>query len=297
VSFLFSSARIMKSAPQLRTLLVLGRVADLPTVWSNCLAGWWLGGGGNYWKLPFLLLGVSALYTGGAFLNDAFDAESDRQRRPERPIPSGKISAQLVWRAGFGQLVAGIFLLLFCSQLSAGAAILLAVFILLYNFSHKFFTAAPWLLGACRFWIYVIAGAAGVWGLNGWPILCGIALAFYVAGLGHVRQRKNNQRTIPFGPLLLAAPILLALTMNTGSYRLRAIWLATGFLIWTGWCVRRFFLGSAGSVAIIASNLLAGIAFVDWLAIAPQISFWPGAIVFLALFGLTKWLQKFAPTA
>ncbi len=55
----------MNSAPQLRTLLILGRVSNLPTVWSNCLAGWWLGGGGNFWKLPFLFLGVSLLDTGG----------------------------------------------------------------------------------------------------------------------------------------------------------------------------------------------------------------------------------------
>ena len=76
-------------ARQLRTLLVLGRVSNLPTVWSNCLAGWWLSGGGNFWKLPLLLLGISALYTGGMFLNDAFDADFDRQRRASRPIPSG----------------------------------------------------------------------------------------------------------------------------------------------------------------------------------------------------------------
>ena len=31
-----------KLASQLRTLLILGRVSNLPTVWSNCLAGWWL---------------------------------------------------------------------------------------------------------------------------------------------------------------------------------------------------------------------------------------------------------------
>src|SRR5476649_1795380 len=97
-------------APQLRTLLVLGRVSNLPTVWSNCLAGWWLGGGGNYRKLPLLLLGLSALYIGGMYLNDAFDEDFDRQRRPERPIPSGKISAARVWRFGFGQLGLGIFL-------------------------------------------------------------------------------------------------------------------------------------------------------------------------------------------
>ena len=99
----------MNSAPQLRTLLVLGRVSNLPTVWSNCLAGWWLGGGGNFGRLPFLFLGVSLLYTAGMFLNDAFDEGFDRQRRAERPIPSGKISAPRVWLLGFGQLALGIF--------------------------------------------------------------------------------------------------------------------------------------------------------------------------------------------
>ena len=28
-----------------RAWLVLSRGSNLPTVWSNCLAGWWLGGG------------------------------------------------------------------------------------------------------------------------------------------------------------------------------------------------------------------------------------------------------------
>src|SRR6187549_3121603 len=100
--------------PTFRTLLVLGRVSNLPTVWSNCLAGWWLGGGGNSVKLPFLLLGVSLLYVGGMFLNDAFDEPFDRQHRKERPIPSGKISAGLVWRWGFALLAVGEVLLFCC---------------------------------------------------------------------------------------------------------------------------------------------------------------------------------------
>jgi 4-hydroxybenzoate polyprenyltransferase len=74
---------------QLRALLALGRVSHLPTVWSNCLAGWWLGGHGNFSKLPLLFLGVSALYTGGMFLNDAFDADFDRSAaRNGRSLPA-----------------------------------------------------------------------------------------------------------------------------------------------------------------------------------------------------------------
>jgi len=285
----------MNSAPQIRTLLVLGRVSNLPTIWSNCLAGWWLGGGGNVWKLPFLLLGVSLLYTGGMFLNDAFDADFDQQRRPERPIPKGKITVQLVWRFGFGQLVAGFFLLLFCGQMAAGAAFFLALFILLYNFSHKFFNGAPWLMGMCRFWVYVIAGATGVWGLNGWAIFGGAALAFYVVGLSYVARRESFRGVVPLWPLLLlTSPIFLALAMNTGNFRWRAIWISVVLILWTGRSIRAIFSGGASNVSFIVSNLLAGIVFVDWIAIAPDGSRWL-SLMLLALFGATKWLQKFVP--
>ncbi len=85
-----------------RTLLILGRTSNLPTVWSNCLAGWWLGGGQNYGKLAVLLLGATLVYLGGMYLNDAFDEGFDAQYRRERPIPSGAIPANEVWRIWFG---------------------------------------------------------------------------------------------------------------------------------------------------------------------------------------------------
>lgn len=88
--------------PLLVTLLTLGRVANLPTVWSNCLAGWWLGGHENLGHLPLLFIGATLLYMGGAFLNDAFDAEYDRQHRRARPIPSGVISLKEVGCHGSG---------------------------------------------------------------------------------------------------------------------------------------------------------------------------------------------------
>ncbi len=287
------------------TLLVLGRVSNLPTVWSNCLAGWWLGGGGNLWKLPFLLLGVSLLYTGGMFLNDAFDEEFDRQRRPERPIPSGKISAALVWRYGFGLLAGGILLVLCCGKIAGAGAVVLAFFILLYDFTHKFFVASPWLMGACRFWVYIIAGATGVDGLNGFPVFGGVALALYVVGLSCLaRRRKRFPR--PDSRMAAAAGagrafILLALALNTGAFRLPAIWISILLGLWVIRCTRSIFLGGGTNVGWIVINLLAGIVLVDWLAVVPQFAMapptphWLGTMVFLALFGLTKWFQKFVP--
>src|SRR3984957_6663451 len=141
---------------QLRTLLVLGRVFNLPTVWANCVAGWWLAGGGNFWKLPLLLLGVGALYTGGMFLNDAFDVDFDRQRRPTRPIPSGAITEEWVWVYGWAGVALGILLLIVCGKITGALAVVLAVCIVVYDASPKAITASPWLIGLCRFWVYII---------------------------------------------------------------------------------------------------------------------------------------------
>jgi 4-hydroxybenzoate polyprenyltransferase len=279
-----------------RTLLILGRVSNLPTVWSNCLAGWWLGGGGNPWKLPLLFFGLSLLYTGGMFLNDAFDEEHDRLRRPERPIPSGRIAARQVWRLGFGQLAAGILVLLFCGKVAVAGAVLLAFFIVLYDFTHKFFVAAPWLMGACRFWVYVIAAATGVEGVNGFTVFCGAALAVFVVGLSFVARRERTRGKVPVWPLaLLAAPLALALVMNTDGYLPPAICISAVLGLWIVRCVRSLVLGGATNVGWIVSNLLAGIVLVDWLAVAPQISRWLSVFVFLLLLGLTKWFQKYVP--
>jgi hypothetical protein len=285
-----------KFLPQLRTLLILGRVSNLPTGWSNCLAGWWLSGGGNFWKLPLLLLGISALYTGGMFLNDAFDADFDQQRRASRPIPSGKISLEIVWRFGWAWLGLGILCLLFLGKIAGALAIVLAICIFIYNAAHKFITAAPWLMGLCRFWVYVIAGTAGANGLNGNSIWCGLVLAFYIVGLSYVARRESFRGPIPFWPLLLlAAPVFLAMLMNAGDSRKAAMILSLALVLWVARCARTVFSGGETNVGRIVSGLLAGIVFVDWLAVAPEISHALSAAVFLPLFGATLWLQRFVP--
>src|SRR5262245_8978384 len=95
-------------AAYLRTLLVLGRVSNLPTVWSNCLCGWLLSGASTMDRFFLLCLGATFLYLGGMYLNDAFDAQFDQQHRSERPIPSGAISVTAVWQWGLSWLALGM---------------------------------------------------------------------------------------------------------------------------------------------------------------------------------------------
>jgi 4-hydroxybenzoate polyprenyltransferase len=284
---------------QLRTLVVLGRVSNLPTVWSNCLAGWWLGGGGNFANLPWLFFGVTALYLGGMFLNDAFDADFDRQHHPGRPIPSGAISLPAVWGWGLGWLTLGALSLIAIGKTTGALAIVLLACIIVYNATHKVITASPWLMGACRFWIYVVAGSTGVWGVNGWPIWCGAALALYVAGLSHVAQRENSREPIPRWPLvLLAAPVVLAMFMDAGENRAPGVWLSLVLALWIARCARPMFQSGAVNVGRIVSSLMAGIVFVDWLAVAPGCPHELKVTIFIlfgTLFVATVSLQRFMP--
>jgi 4-hydroxybenzoate polyprenyltransferase len=279
---------------RLRTLLQLGRLSNLPTVWSNCLAGWWLGGGGNFEKLPFLFVGATFLYIGGMYLNDAFDADFDRQHRGTRPIPSGAISVQAVWRWSLAWLAAGSIGLIGLGKVTGMLGVALLLCILAYNALHKLISFAPVLMGICRMLLYVIAASTGVQGVTGWALWCGLALATYVIGLSCLARGESTGGPAPYWPLvLLAAPVPLALIMNTGIYREPGILLSLILVLWTIRSLRPALWSKERNVGAAVANLLAGIVFVDLLAIADASREF--ALVFFLLFGLALLLQRVVP--
>lgn len=281
----------------LRSLLILGRVSNLPTVWSNCLAGWWLGGGGNLEKLPFLFIGTTLLYIGGMFLNDAFDATFDQQHRRERPIPSGAIERNTVWKLGFVWLGLGELSLLWLGPVSAATGVALALCILVYNAVHKLFTLSPVLMGACRFLVYVLAASTGVFGITGRALWSGVALGVYVVGLSGLARKESSRGPTPRWPVvLLSAPILLALLMNPGDYREPALLVSLVLALWVVRCLRTAFWTTDVNVGRTVSGLLAGIVFVDWLAVAPEISR-TSSVGFLLLFLAALLTQRLAPAS
>src|SRR5438874_9084171 len=206
--------------PPFRTLLVLGRVSNLPTVWSNCLAGWWLGGGGRFEALPLLVVGATFLYLGGMFLNDAFDVEFDRQYRKERPIAVGAISLTTVWRWGLLLLGLGGACLISFGLVTGALGVLLIFCIVLYDAVHKRFLLAPVLMGFCRGLLYLVASSTALNGVTGSSMWCGLALALYVVGLSFLARRESARGALRYWPaFLLASPIFLALIMNADDYR------------------------------------------------------------------------------
>lgn len=280
---------------RLQTLLTLARASNLPTVWSNCLAGWWLGGHGNIRNLPFLFAGASFLYAGGTYLNDAFDVEFDRQKRKERPIPSGAISFGAVCKLGLLWLALGLACLFWIGLTTGALGVVLVACILIYDAVHKVITFSPLLMGTCRFFIYVVAASVAADGVTGWSVWCGLALGAYTVGLSFIARRESSRGPVERWPLvLLAAPIVLAFSMNAApEYRKGASLLSLILVLWSLRCLRPVLWPTGQHVGRVISGLLAGIVFVDWLAVVDV----PHnlSLVFLALFALALLLQRFVP--
>lgn len=254
----------------LRTALALGRVSNLPTVWTNGLAGFLLAGGtlSDPVLLP-LLLALSAFYTAGMYLNDAFDAAVDAGQRPQRPIPSGAVAPETVWFAGVALLLAGLALLLLAAAAGGrdptaaiATGLVLAFAILFYDFHHKGASWSPLVMGACRGLAYLVAGACVAPAPEPSLLLAAFAGFAHVVGLTYVARQEGLTRIEAVWPLAL-----LALSPLIG------LWFAAahplGLLSWvvlaaaTGASLRLFARRGAADVPKAVVLLIAAICLLD----------------------------------
>ena len=275
-----------------RPFLVLARVSNLPTVWSNCLAAWLLAGGRSWSRFILVGLGATLLYTGGMFLNDAFDQDFDRRYRPERPIVSGLVSPKTVWALSLAWLGIGWAIFLWLGTASAAMAFLLVAAIVLYDWMHKRTVLSPVLMACCRFLLYLLAGVAAGGGRDTALLWCAGALAAYIVGLSYLaRGESTGLRFCRWTLVLLFVPAVVALFLPTSIRTLTFVTVAAVQVGWTLWCLWKEKSGMLLALPRGVAGLLAGIAFVDWLAVAGYGS----AGAFLLLFGAALTLQRVAP--
>jgi 4-hydroxybenzoate polyprenyltransferase len=140
----------------MRSYLQLARPANIVTAWADVLAGFAVTGGMaavhvQAETLGWLLLATTGLYGGGVAFNDVFDADLDATERPERPIPSGRISRKRAALFAGSLFVLGISAA-FAASLTAGLlAIAIAGGALTYNtFAKHDLIQGPITMGLCR---------------------------------------------------------------------------------------------------------------------------------------------------
>lgn len=284
--------------------LALGRVSNLPTVWTNALAGVVLAGGSaSDARVPWIVLAVSLCYVAGMYLNDAFDRQFDARHRPERPIPSGAVSARTVFTAGFGMLAAGVALLAWLGFGPArgtgwppfAAGVALAAAIVWYDLHHKGNPASPLLMGLCRALVYVAAACVVVARPPVAVFVGALLLLSYLIGLTYVARQEHLGRVANLWPLLfLALPLAWTARAAVEGGFVAVLWLLLA--AWLLYALSFLWRRRTGDVPRAVGHLIAGICLWDALVIvdAGQPAL---AGLALGLFGLTLLLQRFvAPT-
>ena len=279
------------------TALRLGRVSNLPTVWSNILAAAFLSEAHlSPATFLLLLLSISLMYIAGMFLNDAMDAEWDQLHGIARPIPLGDASKEQVYLIGMFLIFSGP-LLLYCLDFFApgnglmaslsGFSLLLAI--VLYNWSHKWFSHSTWLMGTCRFMVYTTVAIA-VGQMTHDLVFAGLALLFYIAGVTYIARSEHNNTLYRLWPLaLLAAPVIytgLHITRASVSLLFLAI-LAT----WVIWQLRFILTESQRNIPAGVGGLLAAIPLIDACFLA-MVNALPQALICVLLFLTVPRLQR-----
>ncbi len=134
-----------------------------------------------------LLLGSSScLYLAGMVLNDYFDCDLDALERPERPIPSGRISANIALCAGFFLLIAGTGLAFLAGPTSAIVAGILAFFVVSYDALTKGSWLGPINMGLCRGLNLLLGASAGGAFIEIFAqpqLMAALAMGTYIAGV------------------------------------------------------------------------------------------------------------------
>jgi 4-hydroxybenzoate polyprenyltransferase len=281
---------------RLAMMLKIGRVSNLPTVWTNVLAGAFLAGvNAELCQLLWIMLAITLFYTGGMYLNDAFDADIDARERPGRPIPSGQVSAKTVSAMGCAMLMVGISIVAPYGALAVQAGVGLSLTILLYNAWHKGNVISPVIMGSCRALVYVLAAwsfsdntpVALMWGM--------LAVFTHIAGLTYAAKQESLDRIDRLWPLaILTAPLVIFIT----NFSLSPMAIVTLLLLAVAdiYAVRLLALRrQGGDVPRAVAQLIAACALLDAAAVALSGAPWPWVAACIVAYLTCRLFQKFIP--
>ena len=204
---------------RLRPWLELLRLPNVFTAVADVLAGFlFFHDTLEPWDICALVVCSSVmLYLSGMVLNDVMDREVDARQRPERPIPSGRISLAAASRLGWSLLIGGVAAAWLASglvgQLRPGiVATLLAGSIVAYDMVLKKTLAGPIVMGGCRLLNVLLGMSAATqpWTTAAWMFAGGVGV--YVAGVtmfARTEAARSRRAPLALGAVLMLAGIAL----------------------------------------------------------------------------------------
>jgi UbiA prenyltransferase family len=211
--------------------IALLRPANVATALADVLAGSSVAGAMMTPQVCWLLGATACLYAGGVVLNDYFDRDLDARERPERPIPSGRVSPRAARTLGLALLAAGVLLAAGGGKTAAIVAATLAAAVLTYDaWGKRHALVGPVNMGTCRALNLMLglailpAALADRWPLAGLPLAYIAGVTLLSRGEVHGGQRPVARLALGLVALVTAAACWLPLTGH-------AAWPAWGLLL------------------------------------------------------------------
>lgn len=281
----------------LKPYLQLTRPANLVTAVADIFAGMAIAQFTFSSFLPaYLVLSTLGLYAGGVVMNDVFDAKLDSVERPERPIPSGKVSLSSATMMGISFLFFGIFSAALYSFESGLIAIAIALLTVLYNrFAKHHAFLGPLTMGMCRGGNLLLGMSVLPDSINRWGLIAFLPIA-YIFAITMISQDEvhgGKQRTLYIAAILYLVVLTAQLVI---SQKQGNILFTIPFVMLHAWLIGRPLWNAiqnpigpmigkavkAGVISLIVMNASWCVAF----------GFWPVALVVLALLPLSILLAR-----
>lgn len=199
----------------LRNWFQLFRLPNLLTAPGDPIAGFLLANTGLVALFPRLLwvaLASLCFYTGGLVFNDWADRERDAKERPDRPLPSCRVTPGQALLAGTLLFALGLIFCVWVGSQTFWLGLCLCVLIQTYNLSVKEVSVVgPLVMGACR-GLSVLLGASAArdhasMGPGAWA--AALIIAGYVASITHLSRKETGpaaptvEAWMPLGVLVL----------------------------------------------------------------------------------------------
>lgn len=270
--------------------------------WDYMATDWVYGERTFWWNLLWLSLSTIGLYAGGVAFNDVADAELDAIERPERPIPSGRVSKSKAALMSSLLLAFGLICAAQVSWIAAGLATAVALLAVLYDYwgKHQNFLG-PINMGLCRSGNLLLGISVAPEVLEKiWPIA--LIPLIYVAAITMISRGEvhgKNRKALYFGGLMYASIFvaIFAMAYLQGPRYLQVLpflallaYMIVPPLVKAIQTQEPKFIGKSVKAAVISLIIVNA-------SIAAAFSGWPIGIIVLLLLPISLWLaKKFAVT-
>ena len=287
---------------------VVTAVAD---IWAGfALAGAWDAMGINmvygdqsyWWNLLWLSLSTIGLYGGGVAFNDIADAELDAIERPERPIPSGRVSKKGAIFMAMALLLGGIGCAFQVNPYAGALAMAVTACALTYDYWGKHQRLfGPINMGLCRSGNLLLGLSVAPallqshWALGMIPLVYVAAITLISRGEVH----GKNRRALFLGGVMYASIFLtiflLAYAKSPGYLQILPFLAGLGYMLFPP-LLRAIrtqepkYIGKSVKAAVLSLILVNA-------SLATAFSGWPIGVLILLLLPLSLGLaKKFAVT-